>query len=73
MIHRESLTVSCWERGETDIDANAETLVRLHAIERLKLDVTGDVSEISGWSVPSAIQQPIMIDGSDPNNHQLAA
>lgn len=73
MIHREPLTISRWERGETEIDANAETLIRLHAIERLKLDVNDHVSEISGWSIPSAVQHPIMIDGSDPNNYQVAA
>lgn len=73
MIHREPLTISRWERGETDIDANAETLIRLHAIKLLKLEVDDDVSEISGWSIASAVQQPIMIDGSDPNNYQLAA
>lgn len=73
MIHREPLTISRWERGETDIDANAETLIRLHAIKLLKLNVEEDVSEISGWSIASAVQQPIIIDGSDPSNYQLAA
>jgi len=73
MIHREPLTISRWERAETEIDANAETLIRLHAIERLGLDVESGVSEISGWSIPSAVQHPITIDGSDPNNYQLAA
>ncbi len=73
MIHREPLTISRWERGETDIDANAETLVRLHAIERLKLKVHNEVSEISGWCIPSAVELPIRIDGSNPKNYQLAA
>jgi transcriptional regulator with XRE-family HTH domain len=73
MIHREPLTISRWERGETEIDANAETLIRLHAIRELKLDVDEDVGEISGWSVPSAVEHPINIDGSDPENYQVAA
>ena len=73
MIHREPLTISRWERGETEIDANAETLIRLHAIERLNLEVADGVSKISGWSIPSAIQSPIIIDGSDPRNYHLAA
>jgi DNA-binding transcriptional regulator YiaG len=73
IIHREPLTVSRWERGETDIDANAETLIRLLVIERLKLGVDWNIDEISGWSVPSAIEQPIMIDGTDPKNYRLAA
>lgn len=73
MIHREPLTISRWERGESEIDANAETLVRLHAIERLKLPVNEGVSEISGWAIAHAVQEPIIIDGSDPANYQLAA
>jgi transcriptional regulator with XRE-family HTH domain len=73
MIHREPLTISRWERGETEIDQNAETLIRLHAIEQLKLEVKSEVSEISGWCIPSAVLQPIRIDGSDPRNYQLAA
>jgi DNA-binding transcriptional regulator YiaG len=73
MIYREPLTISRWERSETEIDANAETLIRLHAIERLKLKVEGGISEISGWSVPSSVQQPIVIDGSDLSNYRLAA
>ena len=54
--NREPLTISRWERSETEIDANAETLIRLHAIERLKLEVEDGISEISGWSVPSAVR-----------------
>jgi DNA-binding transcriptional regulator YiaG len=73
MIHREPLTVSRWERGETEIDANAETLIRLHAIEQLKLSIDDHVSEISGWSIPSAVEHPIRIDGSDPDNYSVAA
>lgn len=73
MIHREPLTISRWERGETDIDANAETLIRLQAIERLGLDINDGVSKISGWSIPSAVQTPIVIDGTDTNNYHLAA
>jgi transcriptional regulator with XRE-family HTH domain len=73
MIHREPLTISRWERGEMDIDANAETVVRLHAIQTLGLPVDLEVSEISGWAISQAVQKPILIDGSDPANYQLAA
>jgi DNA-binding transcriptional regulator YiaG len=73
MIHREPLTISRWERGESDIDANAETLVRLHANERLGLNVKNHVSAISGWSIPSALPMSIHIDGTDPDNYRLAA
>lgn len=72
MIHREPLTISRWERGETEIDANAETLIRLYAIDKLNLDVESDISVISGWSIPSAVQQPIKIDGSNPKKYKKA-
>lgn len=71
MIHREALTISRWERNESPIDPNAETLIRRHAIEALDLDVSARIKELSGWSVPSANQQPIKIDGSDPHNYRL--
>jgi transcriptional regulator with XRE-family HTH domain len=70
MIHREPLTISRWERNETPIDANAETLIRVHAIEVLELPVEAGVDEISGWSIPSAVEEVINIDGSDPSNYR---
>ena len=73
MLHRESLAVSRWERGECPIDANAEAIVRLYAIQTLKLPDTPDVKEIAGWCIPSAETPPIVIDGSDPSNYRLAA
>lgn len=72
MLHRESLQVSRWERGESPLDANAEALVRLYAIQQLKLDGV-DIKEITAWCTPSADTPPIRIDGSDPKNYRLAA
>jgi transcriptional regulator with XRE-family HTH domain len=37
IVHREPLAISRWERGEVEIDSNAETLIRLHATDRLGL------------------------------------
>jgi DNA-binding transcriptional regulator YiaG len=73
MLHREPLAVSRWERGECPLDANAEALVRLYAIQMLKLPDSPDVKEIAGWCVPTAETPPIVIDGSDPSNYRLAA
>jgi transcriptional regulator with XRE-family HTH domain len=70
MIHREPLTISRWERGENDIEANAETLFRLQAIKKLGLAVDYEVSVMSGWSIPSAVIKPIVINGTDTNNYQ---
>ena len=73
MLHRESLAVSRSERGGSPIDANAEALVRLYAIQDLKLPDSPGVREIAGWCVPTAETPPIVIDGSDPSNYKLAA
>jgi DNA-binding transcriptional regulator YiaG len=73
MLHREPLAVSRWERAENPIDANAEALVRLYAIQELKLPNSQGVREISGWCVPTAETPPIIIDGSDPSHYKLAA
>ncbi len=73
MLHREPLAVSRWERAERPVDANAEALVRLYAIQELRLPNSQDVREIAGWCVPTAETPPIIIDGSDPSNYKLAA
>lgn len=75
MLHREPLAISRWERAENPIDSNAETVIRLHAIDTLELKLEMSVQEISGWSIPTAEEVPIDIDGSDPQNYrpQLAA
>ena len=71
MLHREALQVSRWERAESPIDANAEAIIRLYAIQTLKLPDTPDVRDVAGWCVPSAETPPIVIDGSDPSNYHL--
>ncbi len=70
IVHREPLSMSRWERGEVEIDTNAETLIRLHAKEVLGLNVAATVSEMSGWSTPKAITPPLEIDGSNPDHYR---
>ncbi|MDR3497567.1 MAG: helix-turn-helix domain-containing protein [Ancalomicrobiaceae bacterium] len=71
-VHREPLSISRWERGEVaEIDPNAEALIRLLAKEALDLEVEATVREITGWSVPSALTPPLVIDGSDTDNYRL--
>ncbi|MBA9071841.1 DNA-binding transcriptional regulator YiaG [Methylobacterium sp. RAS18] len=72
IVHREPLTVSRWERNEIEIDSNAETIIRLAAIEVLDLP-DERVREVAGWCVPSAETPPLRIDGSDPSNYKIAA
>jgi transcriptional regulator with XRE-family HTH domain len=73
MIHREPLAISRWERAETPVDSNAETLIRLHSIQVLRLGIVASVKEISGWATPRAEEIPIKIDGSDPSEYKIAA
>lgn len=73
LVHREPLAISRWERGESPLDSNAEALIRLHALEKLEIGKEATVQEISSWCVPSAAEQPIQIDGSDPSNYQPLA
>jgi DNA-binding transcriptional regulator YiaG len=68
-VHREPLAISRWERGENEIDSNAETLIRLHATERLGLSPV-PVAEVAGWCIPTAQTPPLVIDGSNPDNYQ---
>lgn len=69
IVHREPLAISRWERGEVEIDSNAETLIRLHATEVLGLSSV-PVAEVAGWCIPTAQTSPLVIDGSDPDNYQ---
>ena len=69
LVHREPLAISRWERGEIEIDSNAETLIRLHETERLGLSPI-PVADVAGWCVPTAQTPPLVIDGSDPDNYQ---
>jgi transcriptional regulator with XRE-family HTH domain len=71
IVHREPLTISRWERGEDNIDSNAEALIRMTAIETLGLPGDATVQEISGWSIASAETPPLVIDGSDPTNYRI--
>jgi DNA-binding transcriptional regulator YiaG len=73
LIHREPLAVSRWERDEFKKDSNAETIIRLIAAEKLGLPMDEPMSEISGWSIPRAVEAPIRIDGSNPDNYLVAA
>lgn len=72
ILHKEGLTVGRWERGEHPIDANAETVIRLLAVERLKL-ACKPVADVAAGSVHSAREYPINIDGGDPKAYRMAA
>ena len=74
LVHRERLTVSRWERGESALDGAAEVLIRILAASRLGLEHI-DPKEVSGWcrSTPDTSKKPIRIDATDPENYRLVA
>jgi len=67
------LTISRWEREESPIHDAAEMLIRLMAVERLRLDVKLDVDMVSSKVTSAPRKEPIRIDGSDPKHYQLLA
>ena len=71
VVHREPLTISRWERGEDNMDSNAEAIIRKCATETLNLPTNATMQEIAGWSIASAESPPLVIDGSDPSNYRL--
>jgi len=73
LVHREPLAISRWERGETEIDSNAEAVIRLHAISVLEIPEHVSITDLSGWCTPSADTPALRIDGSDPDHYRLAA
>ena len=72
-VHREPLTVGRWERGEIEIDSNAEALIRLMAVQRLDLQVETDIEALSSRCVPTVETQPIVIIGNDPDDYRQKA
>ena len=73
LIHSIPLTVGRWERAETIIDANAETLIRLMTLEMLEITLNRSVKELTGYSIETASSPPIEIDGSNPEDYRPLA
>ncbi|HEX3885228.1 MAG TPA: helix-turn-helix domain-containing protein [Stellaceae bacterium] len=70
IVKKDHQTVGRWERGETVLDQNAETVIRLLAAERLGMRDGESVADMAKRSVPSAQVQIIFIDGQDPTNYR---
>ncbi len=73
LVHRERLTVSRWERGETTLEGATEAYIRILASSKLGLEQV-DPAELSCWCrlTPDS-KKPIHIDATDPENYRLAA
>jgi len=71
ILQKEALTVGRWERGETPLDPNADTIIRLVAMERLELTLGVSTEVLSQYSIPAAAPKEINIDGHDPSDYKL--
>jgi DNA-binding transcriptional regulator YiaG len=74
VVHHDTQSVGRWERSEHPIEPTAEALIRLLAIQRLRLDVEeSTIEQLSEKCVVAAAPQPIVIDGHDPSHYKIAA
>ncbi|WP_188092362.1 helix-turn-helix domain-containing protein [Azospirillum sp. B21] len=72
LLHVEALTISRWERGENPIDQNAMTIIRMLAVEKLELEQKESVEKISKLSVSVARTDPLIVDGSNPDQYKAS-
>lgn len=73
LVQKETLTVGRWERGETPIDNNAEIIIRMHAAEKLGIEIGMSIADLAKSSTPSAEFKVMQIDGSDPTHYRAVA
>ncbi len=70
IVHKEGQSVGRWERGEAELDPNAEAVIRLLTIERLELDPSLTPQQVAERCVPRAKLTVHEIDAGDPDNYQ---
>lgn len=76
LLHRERLTVSRWERGESTMDGSAEALLRIYTTIKLGLGGVDDamVEQISAkCKSVRGDRGDLYIDGSIPGRYRLVA
>lgn len=73
LVHKDQQSVGRWERGETPIDVNAETVLRLIAAERLGLEPPKSAAAVSQSRLAGAPAKPIRIDGRNPAEYRSIA
>jgi DNA-binding transcriptional regulator YiaG len=72
LVHKDGQTIGRWERGEKSVDENAQTIVRLLAIDSLKL-AQRPARDVAESSIPTTTPPEIKIDGSNPAHYRIAA
>lgn len=70
-LHKDKQTIGRWERAESEIDGTSETMIRKLAIEKLELDISDGIDELSKKSVSTARDQTISIIAND-DSYSLA-
>jgi transcriptional regulator with XRE-family HTH domain len=70
VVHHDAQSIARWEKGECNIAPTAEALIRLLAIQHLKLEVEPEpIEELSERCIAGAAPQPILINGNDPSHY----
>ncbi len=72
-VHHDAQSVARWEKNRTPIQPASEIVIRLLAVEKLKLGERGSVEQIAARCVPGKTRTDIVIDGSGPPGYRLAA
>ena len=72
-VHHDAQSVARWEKNRTPIQPASETVIRMLAVEKLKLGERGSVEQIAARCVPGKSRADIVIDGSGPPGYRLAA
>ena len=73
LVHRERLTVSRWERGESTLDGATEAYIRILASHKLELDSCDPEIVSASCRLTVENKKPIHIDATDPDNYRLVA
>jgi len=73
LVHRERITVSRWERGESEIDSTGEALVRIQAAESLGIKLDKSVQDLSERCVPTTETQQIVIETRNDTGYRMKA
>ena len=69
LLHKTALTISRWERDEKPIDPNAMAIIRLQAIERLKIDTSDSIEVLMKKS--ERVAPPPDMCFNPENNHYV--
>ncbi len=72
IVHREHLTISRWERGQSPMGGAVEALIRILATAELKLDEVDPVT-ISQKCKPAKPKRQVRIESSGRGHYRLAA